>query len=213
MEQKQLCPNCGADMRLQSFIYVCDFCGTRITGDGFSTIDSLTEVPEEIEKRHSYLTKNRSYINSSPKVSFEENGREIKLTSNPRFYANDGKYNKVLESSIFYTYSTDGISHKLRLAVKSAMFTGIPQMSILLDMETVISPRFDNWDKDTAYFDIDIIELQRICESHVIMISSDILNSDISVYEELIPYSCRFYHFSFDKRKYIYSIHRNLITD
>ena len=213
MDQKQLCPNCGADMRIQSFVYVCDFCGTRVMGDSFSTVESLIEAPEAIEKRSSYIKKNRCYIDSASKISIEECGNTITLSSDPSFYANDGKYNKVLSFSLSYEFTTNGIEDNLFLKIKTLSFASLPQLSILIDMEVVITPRFEKWEGDIAFFKIDIVELQSICDSHMIKISSDIMEYETSIFDELIPYSCRFYHYSFDKRKYIYSIHRNLITD
>lgn len=213
MDQKQLCPNCGADMRIQSFVYVCDFCGTRVMGDSFSSVESLIEAPEAIEKRCSYIKKNRCYIDSASKISIEECGNTITLSSDPSFYANDGKYNKVLSFSLSYEFTTNGIEDNLFLKIKTLSFASLPQLSILIDMDVVITPRFEKWEGDIAFFKIDIVELQSICDSHMIKISSDIMESETSIFDELIPYSCRFYHYSFDKRKYIYSIHRNLITD
>lgn len=52
-----------------------------------------------------------------------------------------------------------------------------------------------------------------ICKADLIGIATNLTDEESVNYDELKFYSCRFYNLIFDKRKFLYSLNINLITD
>ena len=211
--QMNICPNCGAVMQQHSFTYECDYCGTIVLKDGLSEIYYEDELDKNVEDKYNYLSKNYSYISQGKNISciIKDNIYEIK-TIIP-FYANDGKYNKIEDFNFTLFYDNDKETEHLYLCVLANEFSSNPQLSILIDMEICVRPIFDKIAEENMYFKITRKELQIICEAHTVQVASNFFASDNALFNELPAFSSRFYHYTFDKRKYIYSLHKNLISD
>ena len=63
--EKQICPNCGAEMHLQGFTFVCDFCGNSIVPDDVTLLKAPEEGSVYIRMRYEYLKQYEQYIQSN----------------------------------------------------------------------------------------------------------------------------------------------------
>lgn len=210
---KQICPNCGAEMHVQGFTFVCDFCGNSIVPDDVTLLKAPEESPVYIRMRYEYLKQYEQYIQSSKTVSLRTAGDTYSIVSYPAYYANDGNSHKILTFHLFLEYDNNKSEESLFLVVCTSKQVALPQLAILLDREYLITPVLDRVEDDKAFFTIRKKELMWICESDTISISSNLIDTRVGSYKEFIPYCCRFYNYAFDKRKYIYSTHQNLISD
>ena len=208
-----ICPNCGATMQQRSFTYECEYCGTIVLKDGLSEIYYKEDLESSIEDKYSYLNKNYSYVSQSKHLFCIKNSNGYEIKTATSFYANDGKYNKIKDFFLSLSYDNDQETEHLYLCVNTNKFSSNPQLSLLIDMEFCVRPVFEKADEDCLYFNITRKELQIMCEAHLIQVASNCFDAENAMFNELPSYCSRFYHYTFDKRKYIYSLHKNLITD
>ena len=208
-----ICPNCGANMYRQGFGFVCDFCGSSFQSEDYVVIDNISMDSNGISMRYEYLKKNEERIQLSKSVKANYGCNDYRVLSNPPFYANDGRFHRNLKYNLYFDYTNNNIEEFMYMVVHTTEYNGNPYISILLDEEFVITPKFERWEGNLAIFHIEIFEFEEICDSISVSISSNLMNSEIDHYEEFIPYCCRFYNIVFDKCKYTYSIHQLLISD
>ncbi|WP_290456051.1 hypothetical protein [Bacteroides acidifaciens] len=211
--ENNICPNCGANIHKQGLGFVCDYCGSTFIPEDYSKIYPVYADTVDIQDRYEYLKRNEQHISISKIVTCEKNINAYRISSNPVFYTNDGNFRCILTSSCTLKYENDGNTETLLLTVHSSKNVLQPIFSILLDEEYIIDLCFDRWEDKEAVFRIDFSEFKEICESSIISVSCNLMDSLISNYDEFIPYCCRFYNVVFDKCKYLYSIHKHLISD
>lgn len=208
------CPNCGASMNIQGFGFVCDFCGTHFLSEEYVFVDSNNAMETiDISERYAYLRKNEQYIKSCKYVKVDSNNGVFRARASPAYCAKDSQLNKIQNYSLYFDYLNSGDAATMYMVVHSAEGFVTPYISILLDELFVITPRFERWEGDLAIFQIGIAEFERICESRTISFTSNLMDAEAGYYEEFIPYCCRFYNAIFNKNKFLYSIHQNLISD
>lgn len=208
-----ICPNCGATMQQHSFTYECDYCGTIVLKDGISEIYYKDDLESSIEDKYRYLNKNYSYASQSKYLSCVKDGNSYEIKTATPFYANDGKYNKINDFSFSLYYDNNRETEHLYLCVYTNKLPSNPQLSILIDWEFCVRPIFEKIVEDVIFFNITRKELQIISEAHFVQIASNCFETGMALFNEFPSFCSRFYHFTFDKRKYIYSLHKNLITD
>lgn len=209
----KICPNCGANMKCNNFVHICNCCGTKIVDSSYSTNNPQDFDLDDPQRQYDYIQNNKSYISSSRFVSMESDANSYRLFPNSVFFSNDGKYNKVTDFSLSFNFYVFEKISRLHLLVNTNEHCDFPHLSVLLDYEDVISFKFEKWENQIAWFSLSQAELLFLCNSDQIEISSNLWNSSDFHFEEFIHYSRRFYHTCFDKRKFNYSIYINLITD
>ena len=210
-----ICPNCGAAMEEQGLSVVCPFCGTHHDLGNYKRIKQGNVLSWEISERFNYLKNNERSLRSSVFVILLESNTTYRIKSDPSYFANDGKYNKILGYSFNFEYFNDNDTEFLYLIVNTCKNKNMaePYLSFLLDHELQVSPVFEKWETDACVFAMTLIELKEICDSQDIEIYSNLMDCEYDLHEEFITYCCRFYNTIFDKRKYLYSLHKNLISD
>lgn len=211
--EQNICPNCGARMNLQGLCLVCEFCGSSFLSEDYTVIDNVSLNCYTISLRYEYLKRNEQYIKSSKFVKVQHDSNEFRILSSPVYYANDGRFHINSKYFLYFDYVNSGIEDSMNIIVCSTKYVGNPHISILLDEEFVVMPKFEEWNGNLAIFKIGIGEFEEVCESISVTISSNLIDSTRDHYEELLPYCCRFYNTVFDKCKYTYSIHQLLISD
>lgn len=211
--EQNICSNCGATMNIQGYGFVCDFCGSSFLSDDYIAIDNVSVDSNDISMRYGYLKKNEARINSSKSVKVNCNSNAYRVLSNPPFYANDSRFHRNKKYNLYLDYTNNGIEESMYILVYATEYVSNPYLSILLDGEFVITPQFERWDGNSAIFQFGVVEFEEICNSVSASLQSNLFDSEKDNYREFIPYCCRFYNMVFDKCKYTYSIHQNLISD
>jgi len=210
----RLCPNCGAEMRIKGFSFVCDFCGTHHILDNYITLESIETDSVDIRNRYDYLKRNKQYIRNSNLVTFYDDNEVSDLRSTPDFYANDGHFNRLMKYGIQLSYRNDKQTEILNLVINANQSaTIISSISILLDYNVLVESNYLSSDGNSSIFNLGFDSFENICRSRVISIVMDSPDSHMGYYNEFITYCRRFYNLAFNKNKYIYSLNQNLISD
>lgn len=207
------CPNCGAELQTHRFCIECVYCGYLNIPKRYRNFRSFDSCSYEIEQRFNYLEMNHTTLKSSPFVIYEKGFSGYQIISTPRYYANDGNFNKISGLSLSLKYENDSNHELLYLIVYTTEYIISPYFSILLNDRTIINPKFNSWHKNSTMFTLNYDELDKICESFDISISTNLFENKNAEYNEFIHYCCRFYNIVFNKCNYLYSIHKNLISD
>ena len=211
----RLCPNCGAEMHAQGFVYVCDYCGSYICDKKYEELDDDDSSKDEriITGRYDYIRKNEQYILTGSFVKLRTEGDKYRAISFPVFSPNDGKYHQIQNFRMFLSFETDGNDECLFLGVIAEKYIELPVLTMLLNGAVLVRPELLGWEENVALFKMRVKDFFGICVCDKIDVSSNLIDTYPAIFNELIPYCHRFYHFLFDKRKYKYSIFKHLITD
>lgn len=215
MSQKtiQMCPNCGAEMQKQGLSAICLYCGTHFDLGNYKRIVPSIALSWEITERFNYIKSKEQSLELSGYVDIRTDNTTYHIKSNPSFYANDGNYNRILDYNLSLEYFNDGNTESLFLVVDSSKDVSNSYLSILLDYRFHIAPPFVRKEMNNSFYKLALAELKQICASHTIIIYSNLLDCEYASYKEFTTYCCRFYNITFDKRKFLYSIHQHLISD
>lgn len=214
MSEQVICPNCGANMHIKNFVFICDFCGTRLTDNNYTSIPPTKVHSAEIYIRFNYIKRNEQDINKSPFIQLYVHNDSYRIISIPPFFSNDGKYNLIRNFFIYLMYTNNIDYESLFLVIYTKQeITESPELSILVDNKLLITSVFDSCTSIGYIFKIEIAEFKIICLAKSILLSSNIIDLEFGNYDEFIPFCRRFYNMAFDKQKYIYSLNQNLISD
>ena len=212
MDEKT-CPNCGAILQGNGFVFVCEFCGSMFFEKDYRLFKSKKASDFEIKERYDYIKKNEHYISSNNKVLLSKSGEEYHVSTLLPYFANDGNFKLRTDYNFILTYSNSNDKESLQIIVNIQKYVPDAQLSFLINGKYIIIPLFIAWRGDSAVFQIQIEELIIICESYHISINSNLFDFSIEHFDVFKYYCCRFFHYAFDKLKYKYSIYKLLISD
>ena len=207
------CPNCGAILRRQGLVFVCEFCGSQFLENEFTLICSEKVSEHDIKERYDYIKKNEHYIQSNNLVSLSKSGDEYHISTLLPYFANDGNFSLRTDFSFNITYSNSNDKDLLLLIVNSSNYVPDVHLSFLINYKYIINPTFIACEGDSVIFQLQIEELIIVCESYHISIYSNFFDPLIEHFDEFKYYCCRFFHYAFNKLKYNYSIYKLLISD
>lgn len=204
------CPNCGAELEQHAFVHVCLYCG-------YVSADNIHKDKPMVDSR-SY----RPYINVSGNLEAiqqsefveliqKENGYEC-MSAKP-FYPNDGHFH--LDKSLELRWYARVTKHSFSIALlaKSRHTESQNHICIMTD-NGVLSLKQDGENRGYNVFPLTIDDFLYICNSSNIKLETNIYENAFQYnYEELVTYSCRFYHLVIDKDKYVYSLYQPLLID
>ena len=208
------CPHCGASISVHGFNIICEYCGTRLYSDLINVINPNYDSLSDVRKRNEYLITNEHYIKSSKHISMIESNGEFELTSSSSFYTNDGNYRLLDNLSINLRYINKIQSDNLSIIAKTSNdIAAISQISILFDVDNLITPIFETSEGNISFFRISFNEIKAICDSRIIAVETNNKSLMTGYFNEFIPFCRRFYNLAFNKNKYSYSLYQNLILD
>lgn len=208
-----LCPNCGAEMHAQGFVYACDFCGSCTYDEQYQELDDDNSDEKNITWRYDYIRKNEQYILAGSFINLITERDKYRAISFPFFSPNDGNYHQIQNFKMFLSFETDGNDECLFLGVLSDKYIESPFLTMLLNGAVIVRLELLGWEDNTSLFKMKVTDFFGICVCDKIAVSSNLIDSYPVIFDEFIPYCHRFYHFLFDKRKFKYSIFKHLITD
>lgn len=208
-----ICPNCGAVLSRHAFMLICDYCGYS-TCQNIEILHTFSKSTDSIKTRYERLLINEIDINKSKFVDLKFTDKTIIVHCKKSFFGNDFHYNKIDLLSIEYMYFNDGCNEKLMIVIKSDKEMYVqPQFIIRINRKSCIVPNYCNKSNGKYFFSLLTEELYMICKADLIGIATNLTDEESVNYDELKFYSCRFYNLIFDKRKFLYSLNMNLITD
>lgn len=207
------CPNCGAILLRQGFVFVCEFCGSKFFEKNYRLFKSEKASDFDIKERYDYIKKNEHYISSNNQVSLSKSSGEYHVSTLLPYFANDGNFHLRTDYNFSLTYSNSNDKESLKIIVNIQNYVLDAQLSVLINDKYIITPLFIAWEGDSAVFQIQIEELIIICESYHISVNSNLFDFYNEHFDEFKYYCCRFFHYAFDKLKYKYSIYKLLISD
>lgn len=208
-----VCPNCGAVLRRHVFMLLCDYCSYSSFQD-VSVLHIPLKFADNAKTRYEKLSISEVDINKSRFVNLEFVNKTIIVSCKKSFFGNDFHYCKINTLSMEYVYSNDGSNEELLMAIKndSNIYTQ-PQFAMRINRKLCIVPNFCNKLDGKYLFNLSIDELYVICTAKTIDVATNLTDTENVNYNELRFYSSRFYNLIFDKRKFLYSLNINLITD
>ncbi|MCR5424970.1 MAG: hypothetical protein K6E93_09500 [Bacteroidales bacterium] len=160
-------------------------------------------------KHFDYIVANEPRISKSPFVDLQKEGKQYILTSEP-FYANDGFLHQISSPHWRLGFQCETKNEKLLLGI----FGKRPASRMAIQAENdIFTLRMQHYDNGYSWFSLSIEQLLDICTTQSIDLTTDLPLPSNAQFNELPIFASRFYNIAFDRMKFQYSIHVNLITD
>ena len=205
------CPNCGAPMEQDKFTSVCRYCGSAFTGEGPKIICKESAAKGNARRHNDYIIANEARISESPFVELRKEGKRYQITSTP-FYANDGFLHHISTPHWRLHFQCNTRSEKLFIGIAGKRPAS--RMAIQLgEDKDIISFHGPQFEDGYSWFPISEEQLLAICTTQSIDLTTDLPLPANAQFNELPIFASRFYNITFNRMKFMYSIHVNLITD
>ena len=205
------CPNCGAPMEQDKFTSVCRYCGAVFTGECQEAIRKEPALKGNARKHNDYIVTNEALIIESPFVELQKDGKRYQITSTP-FYANDGFLHHIPTPHWCLRFQCNTRSEKLFFGIAGKRPAS--RMAIQLEKgKDIISFHGAQFEDGYSWFPLSEEQLLAICTAQTIDLTTDLPLPDNAQFNELPIFASRFYNVTFNRMKFMYSIHVNLITD
>ena len=203
------CPNCGAPMEHDKFTSVCRYCGS-VLGEGSSKAKKQEHAyMGNAAKHYDYIVANEARISQSPFVELRKDGKRYLLTSKP-FYANDGFLHIVDSPCWRLRFQCEAQNEKLLLGI----FGKRPASRMAIQAgKDIFTLRMQHYNDGYSWFSLSMDQLLSICTTQSIDLTTDLPIPTNSQFNELPIFASRFYNIAFNRMKFMYSVHVNLITD
>lgn len=209
-EELKLCPNCGASMERDRFTSVCRYCGAVVAGDAVENTDKESATKNNARKHNDYIVTNEARISESPFVELRKEGKSCQITSRP-FYANDGFLHAIPSPHWRVRFQCNTRSEKLFLGIAGKRPAS--RLAIQLGRKNIISFHGAQFEDGYSWFPLSEEQLLAICTAQTIDLTTDLPLPPNAQFNELPIFASRFYNIAFNRMKFMYSIHVNLITD
>ena len=206
----RLCPNCGAPMEQDKFTSVCRYCGAVVAGDAAENTDKESATKNNARKHNDYIVTNEARISENPFVELRKEGNRYQITSTP-FYANDGFLHHIPTPNWRLRFQCNTQSEKLFFGIAGKRPAS--RMAIQLGENDVISFHGAQFEDGYSWFPLSEEQLLAICTTQTIDLTTDLPLPPNAQFNELPIFASRFYNIAFNRMKFMYSIHVNLITD
>lgn len=206
----RLCPNCGAPMEQDKFTSVCRYCGAVVAGDAAENTDKESATKNNARKHNDYIVTNEARISENPFVELRKEGNRYQITSTP-FYANDGFLHPIPTLHWRLRFQCNTQSEKLFFGIAGKRPAS--RMAIQLGENDVISFHGAQFEDGYSWFPLSEEQLLAICTTQTIDLTTDLPLPPNAQFNELPIFASRFYNIAFNRMKFMYSIHVNLITD
>ena len=205
------CPNCGAPMEQDKFTSVCRFCGAVFTAVSHETTSKESAVKGNARKHNDYIVANEARISESPFVELRKDGKRYQITSTP-FFANDGFLNPIATPHWRIRVQCNTRSEKLFFGIAGKRPAS--RMAIQLgEDKDIISFHGAQFEDGYSWFPLSEEQLLAICTAQTIDLTTDLPLPANAKFNELPIFAARFYNVTFNRMKFMYSIHVNLISD
>lgn len=212
------CPNCGAPMEQDKFTSVCRFCGAVFTGECSETISQGPSAKGNACKHNDYIIANEARISESPFVELRKEGKRYQLTSTP-FYANDGFLHHIPTPHWRLRFQCNTRSEKLFVGIAGKRPASM--MAIKMGKENndeddyveILTLHGAQFEDGYSWFPLSEEQLLAICTTQMIDLTTDQPLPANAQFNELPIFASRFYNIAFNRMKFMYSTHVNLITD
>ena len=211
MENPSVCPNCGAPMEQDRFSSVCRYCGTIFAGKSTASVPQEHTNTGNPRRHYDYITANEERIDQYRFVGLQKEGKRYVITSTP-YYANDGFLKQIPSLHWRLQFQCDGNTEKILLAIfgkrpATRMAIKVGNDNDVLTMQSVLYANGYTW------FKLYENQLLSICTAQTIDMSSDLPIPPNAHFNELPIFAARFYNAVFNRMKFMYSTHVNLISD
>lgn len=206
-----VCPNCGAPMERDRFSSVCRYCGTSLESNTPTEPPTNHKATGSARKHYDYIVANEMCISQSQLVALQKEKNRYTLTSKP-FYANDGFLNPLSSSHWRLQFQCDGRTEKLLLGISGKRPASRMAIKLNGDKGVLILP-IQHFVNGYTWFKLTESQLLDICTSKDIDLSTDLTLPSNAHFNEFPIFAARFYNAAFNRMKFMYSVHVNLITD
>lgn len=206
-----ICPNCGAPLMQDKFMSVCRYCGSIFTGGCSEATSKDSTVKGNARKHNDYIIANEARIAESPFVELRKEGKRYQITSTP-FYANDGFLHFIPTPHWHLRFQCNTRSEKLFIGIAGKRPTS--RMAIQLgEDKDIISFHGPQFEDGYSWFPLSEEQLLAICTAQSIDLTTDLPLPANAQFNELPIFASRFYNVTFNRMKFMYSIHVKLIAD
>lgn len=207
----ETCPNCGAPMEQDKFTSVCRFCGAVFASESQETTSKEPAVKGNARKHNDYIVANEARISESPFVELRKDGKRYQITSTS-FFANDGFLNPIPTPHWRIRVQCNTRSEKLFFGIAGKRPAS--RMAIQLgEDKDIISFHGAQFEDGYSWFPLSEEQLLAICTAQNIDLTTDLPLPANAQFNELPIFASRFYNVTFNRMKFMYSIHVNLISD
>lgn len=211
MKDSSVCPNCGAPMVQDRFSSVCRYCGTILAGDSHKDTKQEQAGIGNPRKHYDYIATNEGRISQCQYVELQKSGKRFVIISTP-FYANDGFLKQIPSLHWRFRFQCDGQTERIiigicgkRPATRMAIKVG--------DDNDILSLQMHLFADGYTWFKVSEAQLLTICAAQKIDLSTDLTLPANAQFNELPIFAARFYNTVFNRMKFMYSVHVNLISD
>ncbi|MBR4563920.1 MAG: hypothetical protein IKO26_05670 [Paludibacteraceae bacterium] len=205
-----ICPNCGAELEQHAFVHVCPYCG-------YISADNIHNDKPKVDSGsyHPYknILGNLDTIQQSEFIELIQKADGYECISAKPFYPNDGHFH--LDKSFELRWYARVTKHGFSIALLAKSRHADSQNHICIKTDKgVLALKQDGENRGYKVFPLIIDDFLYICTSSDIELDTNIYENAFQYdYEELVTYSCRFYHLIIDKDKYVYSLYQPLLID
>ena len=207
----ETCPNCGAPMEQDKFTSVCRFCGSVFTAECSEATSKEPAVKGNTRKHNDYIVANEARISESPFVELRKEGKRYQITSTP-FYANDGFLHHIPTPHWCLRFQCNTRSEKLFFGIAGKRPAS--RMAIQLgEDKDIISFHGPQFEDGYSWFPLSEEQLLAICTTQNIDLTTDLPIPTNAQFNELPIFASRFYNIVFNRMKFMYTKHVQLITD
>ncbi len=211
MRKGLFCPNCGAPLEQDRFSSVCRYCGRILAGDSHKDTKQEQTNTSNPRKHYDYIVNNEERISQSGFVELKKEGKRYRLTSTP-FYANDGFLKQIPLPYWQLQFQCDGQTERILIGICGKH--PATRMAIKVgDDNDILSLQMLHYADGYTWFKISEAQLLAICTAQKIDLSTDLTLPANAQFNELPIFAARFYNTVFNRMKFMYSIHVNLISD
>lgn len=196
-------------MKQDRFSSVCQYCGTILAGGAHKNTKQADTG--DARKHYDYISTNETRIAQCQFVKIRKEGKRYIITSTP-FYANDGFLKQISSLHWRLQFKSDGGTVQVLLGV----FGKRPatRMAIKVGNDNdVLTMQFVHYANEYTWFKLSKDQLLSICTAQTIDLSSDLPIPSNAQFNELPIFAARFYNTVFNRMKFMYSTHVNLISD
>lgn len=205
------CPNCGAPMEQDRFSSVCRYCGTVLAGKSTASVPQEHTDTGNPRRHYDYIATNEERIVQYRFVELQKEGKRYIITSKS-FYANDGFLKHIPSLHWRLQFQCDGRTEQVLIGVSGKR--PATRMSIKIgDNADVLTLRMLNYANGYTWFKLSEAQLLAICTTQTIDLSTDLPLPTNAQFNELPIFAARFYNTVFNRMKFMYSTHVNLISD
>lgn len=209
MNNNHICPNCGASMEQDKFTSVCLYCGCVFSINHSDAKRQNHANLEDAAKHYDYIVANEALISQSTFIELQKEGKRYILTSKP-FYANDGFLHQIPSPHWRLRFQCEAINEKILLGILGKRPAS--RMAIKAGNK-ILTFQMQYYEGNYTWFSLTMEHLLAICTTQSIDLSTDLPLQPNAQFNEFPIFASRFYNIAFNRMKFMYSIHVNLITD